>query len=120
MSDLPLLQTTRDDLNYLKDRWLGLVRPYGGTEVAKEQWFVFLSDSYCEGDRFYHNLHHIAEMLRLLEPLLGAQAMEAVSIAAWFHDAIYDTRKSDNEERSTGLAAQALDELGAPAATVAE
>ncbi|MCA1633038.1 MAG: hypothetical protein LC802_04780 [Acidobacteria bacterium] len=120
MSDFPLLQTTREDLNFLKHRWLDLVGQYGGTDAAKERWFVTLSERYSERSRFYHNLHHIAEMLRLLDSLVGAQDIEAVSVAAWFHDAVYDTWKSDNEERSADLASQALGELWARAETVAE
>ena len=55
--------------------------------------------------RHYHGLRHV-------EALLGhacacADAIwdrDAVEAAIWFHDAIYDTRRNDNEERSAALA----------------
>ncbi len=41
-----------------------------------------------------------------------AESPDAVELAIWFHDAIYDTHAKDNEEQSARLAAQFLDEAG--------
>jgi predicted metal-dependent HD superfamily phosphohydrolase len=42
-------------------------------------------------------------MLRLLEQFEGRAAeYAAVSFAAWFHNAVYDTRSRMNEEESAG------------------
>jgi predicted metal-dependent HD superfamily phosphohydrolase len=69
---------------------------------------------YSEPQRAYHNLKHIEALLRLLpqEPEL--------ELAAWFHDAIYDPRQSNNEEQSAQLAKRQLDSLGVDAALVAQ
>ncbi|MBO8196059.1 hypothetical protein ITI46_31085 [Streptomyces oryzae] len=52
-------------------------------------------------------------------PLPGGD-LDAVRLAAWFHDAVYRPDRSENEERSARLAERALPEAGVPAARVAE
>ena len=49
-----------------------------------------------------------------------AAAPDAVRLAAWFHDAIYDPRTARNETDSAQLAAEVLGRLGVPAAVTAE
>jgi predicted metal-dependent HD superfamily phosphohydrolase len=65
--------------------------------------------AYTAPGRHYHGLHHIETLLRLADACAGAIAdHDAVEAAIWFHDAIYDTRRSDNEERSAALAVERL------------
>ncbi len=67
--------------------------------------------------RGYHDLRHLSEVLaRITE--LGAGANREVVLAAWFHDAVYDTA-GDNEERSARLAEKSLSEQDADVAEVA-
>jgi predicted metal-dependent HD superfamily phosphohydrolase len=47
------------------------------------------------------------------------QNPDAVYFAIWFHDVIYDTKKTDNEEKSAEFAVEALGGLGVPEQTVA-
>ncbi|MGO4834191.1 hypothetical protein AB4144_18175, partial [Rhizobiaceae sp. 2RAB30] len=64
---------------------------------------------YGGDDRHYHGLAHIEELLRLADKHRAALAdPEAVVAAIWFHDAIYDSRRKDNEEKSAALAADRL------------
>jgi predicted metal-dependent HD superfamily phosphohydrolase len=68
-----------------------------------------LISAYTAPDRHYHDLHHIEALLRLAGTCAGAITdRDAVEAAIWFHDAIYDTRRSDNEERSAALAVTRL------------
>jgi predicted metal-dependent HD superfamily phosphohydrolase len=64
---------------------------------------------YTAPDRHYHDLRHIEALLGLADACAGAITdRDAVEAAIWFHDAIYDTRRSDNEERSAALATARL------------
>ena len=78
--------------------------------------------AYSEDTRGYHDLRHLAEVCARLDELAAAGAAydrEAVLLAAWFHDAVYDGER-DAEERSAVWAQDALTQAGVPAAVVAE
>jgi len=65
--------------------------------------------AYTAPDRHYHDLRHIETLLGLARDCAAEIAdRDAVDAAIWFHDAVYDTRRSDNEERSAALAAERL------------
>jgi predicted metal-dependent HD superfamily phosphohydrolase len=68
-----------------------------------------LEQAYADPRRGYHDQQHLAEVLAHVDELLpDGEEREAVLLAAWFHDAVYDGRP-DDEERSAQLA---LDSLG--------
>jgi predicted metal-dependent HD superfamily phosphohydrolase len=71
--------------------------------------------AYAVPERHYHNLTHIEAMLGLLRSYEDALSdPQSVEVAIWFHDAIYDTRRHDNEEKSAELAADRLTDLLSP------
>ncbi|WP_027483694.1 HD domain-containing protein [Deinococcus pimensis] len=57
--------------------------------------------------RAYHTLSHVLDVLRVLDGL-DVSDREAAELAAWFHDAVYDPRRADNEARSAQLARRSL------------
>jgi predicted metal-dependent HD superfamily phosphohydrolase len=63
--------------------------------------------AYTAPDRHYHDLRHVETLLRLAQDHALADR-EAVEAAIWFHDAIYDTRRQDNEDQSAELAIERL------------
>lgn len=76
---------------------------------------------YAEPHRRYHTTTHLTEVLDHVDELAAeADDADAVRLAAWFHDAVYDPVRGDNEERSAALAERMLAGAGRPAATVAE
>lgn len=80
-----------------------------------------LAERYREPHRRYHDLRHLHEVLQTIDELAdAADDLEAVRWAAWFHDAVYDVRRDDNEEVSSRLAERELVALGCDPAMVAE
>lgn len=116
MSTRHVLQVTESDLRFLADGWRAQAWAYGRGEAA-ERWLDVLTRYYSGPGRHYHTLHHVAEVLHLLEQFeADAADYNALRFAAWFHDAVYDTRSKTNEEESAALAVRALAELGVPPA----
>ncbi|MBI3676215.1 MAG: N-methyl-D-aspartate receptor NMDAR2C subunit [Proteobacteria bacterium] len=73
--------------------------------------FDELRARYSEPHRAYHTLQHLDECFALFEtarPLMKEPGVVAVTL--FYHDAIYDTHRSDNEEKSADLAEAMLDE----------
>ncbi|MEV8513481.1 metal-dependent phosphohydrolase [Dactylosporangium sp. NPDC051484] len=70
---------------------------------------------WSEPHRRYHTLDHLALMLRVIDEHAElTDDADAVRLAAWFHDAVYEIFAHDNEERSARLALAALADLGFP------
>ncbi|KLI06587.1 hypothetical protein A5731_23555 [Mycolicibacterium conceptionense] len=68
---------------------------------------------WSEPHRKHHNVAHLREVLDAIDALAGDGLQfdrEAVELAAWFHDAIYDVGSDDNEDRSAALARRLLAE----------
>ena len=82
--------------------------------------FEALVSCYQEPHRKYHTLQHLSECIERLEANLEqAEQPGEVEVALWFHDAIYDLKKKDNEHRSAQWAERELAASGVPADVVA-
>lgn len=88
-------------------------------------WYNVLAGLYGEPERAYHTLEHVHGMLERFDRIkarvdtLGYQASAGaleIETAIWFHDAIYEAGRSDNEDRSAELAVGFLRSVGAPEA----
>lgn len=80
-----------------------------------------LADRYGEEHRRYHTREHLVAVLDLVDELAGhADDPDAVRLAAWFHDAVYDPRRGDNEERSAVKAERVLADTDLPPEAIAE
>lgn len=87
-----------------------------GVKGAQESQLDALVAHYSEPHRAYHNLAHISDCLEQFEPVRSyAHNPEAVELAIWYHDVIYDPRAKDNEERSAEVAVRTAGEAGLPA-----
>ncbi|MFM2417108.1 MAG: hypothetical protein RL385_1831 [Pseudomonadota bacterium] len=81
--------------------------------TTPEAVLAALAQRYREPQRHYHTLQHVHELLARLEELrTHAERPDLMHWAIWFHDAIYDPARADNEHQSAELAAASLRALG--------
>jgi predicted metal-dependent HD superfamily phosphohydrolase/endogenous inhibitor of DNA gyrase (YacG/DUF329 family) len=99
----------------LAARWDAL-RARAGLPPDREG-FEDLERRWSEPHRRYHGLAHLRACLAALDACGERPADPAAAeIALWFHDAVYDTRAADNEERSADLLRAWAARTGFPAA----
>ena len=85
------------------ERWRSAWRALGARAPAG--LYRALVERYREPHRHYHTLRHLEECLqRFDEARALAERQGELEIALWFHDAIYDVRREDNEARSAAWA----------------
>ncbi|HEX2316367.1 MAG TPA: HD domain-containing protein [Thermomonospora sp.] len=99
----------------LVERWVALAgeetRAIGADLAAR----------YEEPHRRYHTTEHLTAVLDLVDELAPhADDPDAVRLAAWFHDAVYDPQRGDNEERSAVKAERVLADTDLSPETIAE
>ena len=88
--------------------WSGLAAQQSGSAAYED-----LVRRYSEAHRCYHTLEHLAECLACFEGVreLAMHGAE-VEAALWFHDAVYEPTRTDNESRSAELAHRLLLDAG--------
>jgi predicted metal-dependent HD superfamily phosphohydrolase len=88
-----------------RKRWHDLLRTWSVDPTQADQKFDDVRCAYSGPGRFYHTLDHVLAVLGTVESLASfAKNLNAVKLAAWLHDVIYDSRASDNEDRSAEYA----------------
>src|SRR4051794_32424934 len=81
--------------------------------MLRDDIYGELVSAYTAPDRYYHDIRHIAHCLSEFEGVRHlAHNPQALEVAIWFHDVVYDGRQKDNEEQSAEVAAAALRKLG--------
>ena len=87
-----------------QERWKSVWRELGASS-ADDALYHQIVASYSEPHRKYHTMQHLNECFSHLENVrLSAEHAAEVELALWFHDAIYNTSRKDNEQRSADWA----------------
>jgi predicted metal-dependent HD superfamily phosphohydrolase len=97
----------------LHESWVNAWRALGVASPSEALLDELLA-AHCEAHRAYHTLQHLGECLALLHARRDrpAQHPAEVALALWFHDAVYDVHRQDNEQRSADWARRAMLESG--------
>jgi predicted metal-dependent HD superfamily phosphohydrolase len=105
-------------LDRLARQWTTAAGAFGaGTDAVRDS-FSELVARHGEPHRHYHTSDHVVAVLNVLATFGTSDS--ALFLAACYHDAVYDTRSVDNEERSAALARVALVPLHVPGQTIEE
>jgi predicted metal-dependent HD superfamily phosphohydrolase len=87
------------------EAWAALA---GDSPTSRTEWAALVA-AWSEPHRRYHDLGHLAAVLGLVGELGDAAAdPDAVVLAAWYHDAVYDPHRMDNEQVSAERARAGL------------
>jgi predicted metal-dependent HD superfamily phosphohydrolase len=81
--------------------------------AAPADLYESLLAHYRQPHRAYHTLQHLDECFALLSGVGDRPRSAEISLALWFHDAIYDTTRSDNEAASADWLSSAAYQAGA-------
>src|SRR6188472_1312065 len=82
-----------------------------GTSAEAAGWFDSVVAFYGSPERHYHDVRHVGWVVRHVLAIAAAHPasdLDAVVAAAFFHDAVYEPTRSDNEAASARLAQRAL------------
>jgi len=88
-----------------------------GTSAAAAEWFDTVLGAYRAEGRHYHGVRHVAWVVRHVVAIADDHPvgdLDATVAAAFFHDAIYEPARHDNESESAAMAERAVREIGWP------
>lgn len=87
----------------------------------KNTFFSRLHKLYTSNKRYYHNLNHIGTLLKLTDQYQHLlKAPGTIRFAVWYHDAIYNATKNNNEEKSAELAKKHLSAMKVGQAVISD
>jgi predicted metal-dependent HD superfamily phosphohydrolase len=87
------------------DAWAQLA---GDSPTSRTEWAAVMA-AWSEPHRRYHDLAHLAAVLGIAGELAAsADDPDAVRLAAWYHDVVYDPQRDDNEQISAARAQAGL------------
>lgn len=105
-------------LLYTEQKWKQLTS-FSKKEDLKARLWNEIVDYYAEPYRFYHTLAHVAALFQWSEKYLpNLQNPAVVGFSILYHDIVYDTFKTNNEEESAGKAREHLQKLQVKASVI--
>lgn len=97
----------------LASRFQAVVNNFSKEEQQVAACWHELETAYNSPGRHYHTLRHIEQMLMLLDEVKEACTdPEAIRLAIFYHDIVYNAQRQDNEAQSATIARERLTTLG--------
>jgi predicted metal-dependent HD superfamily phosphohydrolase len=103
----------------IKDEFLKSLSNYSTDNHQQLKLWNEIEKSYSKSDRHYHNLTHLESLLdELTIHKTKFASWDAIVFAIAYHDIVYNTVKSNNEERSADVAIKSLTDISCPGNTI--
>ncbi len=103
----------------LKEIFTELIQRYTADKNLIEKLWAEIEQAYKGKKRFYHTLSHLENLLNHLTVYKEQlNDYDAVLFAVFYHDAVYNVIKKDNEEKSAELAEKSMNAIGVPPASI--
>lgn len=105
----------------LKQTFFEVCSAYTGDNDLIELSWREIHDAYNSDCRHYHNFSHLESIHAKLQAVQEhCTDWHAMIMALFYHDVVYNSLRSDNEEKSAAFALKALSALGLPESVLAK
>jgi predicted metal-dependent HD superfamily phosphohydrolase len=96
----------------LKETFIELLTNYTDNDRLTNELWTEIEKNYSSKKRHYHTLRHLDNLFAQLTEVKGEiQNWEAILFTLYYHDIIYNSLKSDNEEKSAELAEKRMKQI---------
>lgn len=99
----------------LKQTFIGLLKNYTDNDRLANELWTEIEKNYSSKKRHYHTLQHLENLLvQLTEVKMEIQNWETILFTLYYHDIIYNSLKSDNEDKSAEFAEKRMKQISVP------
>jgi len=103
----------------LKETFIGLLTNYTDNDSLTNELWTEIEKNYLNKKRHYHTLHHLDSLLaQLIDVKEEIQNWNTILFTLYYHDIIYNSLKSDNEEKSAELAKKRMKQISVSIDTI--
>jgi predicted metal-dependent HD superfamily phosphohydrolase len=103
----------------LKETFIGLLKNYTDNDRLTNELWTEIEKNYSSKKRHYHTLQHLDNLLAQLTEVKGEiRNWETILFTLYYHDIIYNSLKSDNEEKSAELAEKRMKQMSVSNETI--
>ena len=103
----------------LKETFIELLTNYTNSDSLTNELWTEIEKNYSSKKRHYHTLHHLDNLItQLTEVKSEIQNWNAILFTLYYHDIVYNSLKSENEEKSAELAEKRLNQISVSPDTI--
>lgn len=103
----------------LKETFKGLMTNFTNNNVLINEFWIEIETNYSSNGRHYHTLQHLENLfIQLTEIKSDIHNWETILFTLYYHDIVYHSLKSDNEEKSAELAEKRLKQISVSNKTI--